>query len=334
MNFLFSKPEGYFLGEHRTIFFTKITSILALLTGNNYWISSVYFSLLSFFAAWYLTNTIARIFPEYKIAAGIAFLFFPSVVFWSSGVIKESLAMSAMFFLTALFLKRWVKERVSIGLGLIALVCVITVFNLKYYYLAVFIPITVSVLLARLVSEKFGLERFFSQVLIFAGLLAFGFLAVTFLHPNFTPSRLLEIIVFNNQLFMEVCAPDDVIHFYNLEPTWLSMLCNAPWAFISGIFRPFVWEANTIFKFITGVENLALLVLTIFSLRYIKHIAYSPHRLLMVACILYCMVLSILLALSTPNFGTLARYGVVYLPVVALLVFNHPWSIRIFSRFF
>jgi len=103
LNFLFSKQDGYYLGEHRTIFYTKITSVLALATGNNYWITSIFFSLLSFFSAWYLSNTIARLFPEYKIAACIAFLFFPSLVFWSSGIIKESLAMAAMFFLAALF---------------------------------------------------------------------------------------------------------------------------------------------------------------------------------------------------------------------------------------
>jgi len=334
LSFLFSEREGYFLGEHRTIFYTKVISILALLTGNNYWITSIYFSLLSFFAAWYLSNTIARLLPEYKIAACIAFLFFPSVVFWSSGVIKETLAMAAMFFLTALFLKLWVKERVLILSILLAVVCGITVFNLKYYYLAAFIPITVSVLAARALNEKFNIESSLKQFLLFTGVLICGFLAITFLHPNFSPSRILEVVVFNNKVFMDVCAPDDVIHFYNLEPTWASMLINAPWAFVSGLFRPFVWEANTIFKFITGVENLVLLILTIFAIPYLKRIIRSPHRLLIIAAILYCAVLSIFLALSTPNFGTLARYGVGYLPFVVLLVFQQPSIAKVFSKLF
>lgn len=333
-NFLFSEQEGYFLGEHRTIFYTKITSVLALLTGNNYWITSIYFSVLSFFAAWYLSNTIARLFPEYKIAACIAFLFFPSVVFWSSGVIKESLAMAAMFFLTTLFLKLWVKERISILLILLSVVCGIIVFNLKYYYLAVFIPVAVSALVARALNEKLDIESSLKQFLLMAGVLICGFLAITFLHPNFSPSRILEVVAFNNKVFMDVCAPDDVIHFYNLEPTWASMLINAPWAFISGLFRPFVWEANTIFKFITGVENLVLLILTIFAIPYLKRIMHSPHRLLILAVILYCAVLSIFLALSTPNFGTLARYGVAYLPFVVLLVFQQPSIAKVFSKLF
>lgn len=334
LNFLFSAQEGYFLGEHRTIFYTKITSVLALLTGNNYWITSVYFSLISFFAAWYVSHTVARIFPEYKAAACIAFLFFPSVVFWSSGIIKESLAMAALFFLTALFLKLWVKERIPILSILLAVICGIIVFNLKYYYLAVFIPVTVSSLIAQRISEKIGIESKGKQILLLTGVLSFGFLAITFLHPNFSPSRILEVVVFSNNVFMDVCTPDDVIHFYKLEPTWASILINAPWAFISGLFRPFVWEANTIFKFITGVENLMLLILTIFAIPYLKSIVHSPHRLLILAVILYCAVLSIFLALSTPNFGTLARYGAGYLPFVALIVFRQPAVAKAFSKLF
>jgi hypothetical protein len=334
ISFLVSKREGYFLGEHRTIFYTKITSVLALITGNNYWIISVYYSLLSFFAAWYLCNMIARLFPDYKIAACIAFLFFPSVVFWSSGIIKESLAMTAMFFLTSVFLKLWVRERISILLILLTVICGVIIFNLKYYYLAAFIPITVSSLIAQRVSEKFEIESLSRQTLLWLCLLVFGFFVVTFLHPNFSPSRILEVVAYNNKVFMEVCTPDDVIHFHDLEPTWSSMLINAPWAFISGLFRPFVWEANTIFKFITGVENLVLLILAIFSLSSLKLVSSSPHRLLILASILYCAVLSIFLALSTPNFGTLARYGAGYLPFAVLLVFHQSFIAKALSKLF
>lgn len=334
LSFIFTAREGYFLGEHRTVFYTKITSFFALITGNNYWITSVYYSVLSFFAAWYLANTIGRIFPACKIAAGIAFLFFPSVVFWSSGIIKESLAMAALFLLTAVLIKLWVRERVSVLLIVMSLVCAIIVFNLKYYYLAAFIPIAAASLIVRWLSNRHGVESPVRQILMWTGLLLFGFVFITFLHPNFSPAKLLHVIVTNNRVFMQVCTPDDVIHFYKLEPTWFSVLMNSPWAFISGIFRPFVWEANTIFKFITGVENFILLILSVSALRFAGNIVHSPNRLLILATILYCAVLSVFLALSTPNFGTLARYSVGFLPFVVLLVFNQPFISRLFSRLF
>lgn len=332
IRFLFSKSEGYFLGEHRTVFYTKVTSVLALITGSNYWLTSAYYSLISFFSAWHLTKTITRVLPEFKVAACIAFLFFPSVVFWSSGVIKESLTMTALFFLTAVFLKIWARERISMVSIVLAVVGAWIIFNLKYYYLAVFIPITASALLARWICGVRKIEIGYQQIALWICLLGGGFFLTTFLHPNFSLNKLLNVIVANNKIFMDACTPDDVIHFYNLQPTWSSMLVNSPWALISGLFRPFVWEANTIFKFITGLENLVLLILAIFSLQYFKRVFTSQYRLLILSTILYCIVLSIFLALSTPNFGTLARYGVGFLPFLVLLVSNQSWIVKPLSK--
>jgi len=333
INILFAKEDGFFLGEYRTVFFSKITSVLALITGNNYWVSSLYYSLLSFFGAWYLSNTIARLFPGIKTAAVLAFLFFPSVVFWSSGIIKESIAMAALFFLAALFLKLWVKERISIISIVVAVLGIIVIFKLKYYYLAAFLPVTLSALIVKRVSGKFNLTKPVYIIGIFIVVLAIGFAVVTLLHPNFSPAKVLHVITFNNKVFMDVCSPEDVIHYYQLGPTWGSMLINAPWALISGLYRPFVWEANTVFKFITGLENLVLLIMTILSLRYVKALFQSSECLLILAVSLYCSILSIFLSLSTPNFGTLARYGAGYLPFFALIVFNQPFVNKWLSRF-
>lgn len=333
INILFAKEHGFFLGEYRTVFFSKITSVLALLTGNNYWVSSLYYSLLSFFGAWYLSNTVARLFPGVKPAAILAFLFFPSVVFWSSGIIKESIAMAALFFLATLFLKLWVRERISIISIVVAVLGIIVIFKLKYYYLAAFLPVTLSALIVKRISEKFKLTKPAYFIGMFIVVLAIGFAAVTLLHPNFSPAKVLHVITFNNKVFMDVCSPEDVIHYYQLEPTWGSMLINAPWALISGLYRPFVWEANTVFKFITGLENLVLLIMTVLSLRYVKDLFRSSECLLILAVLLYCSILSIFLSLSTPNFGTLARYGAGYLPFFALIVFNQPFVNKWLSRF-
>lgn len=332
LSFLFSSTPGYFLGEHRTILLIKITSVFAWLSHYNYWIISMYCSIISFFAAWHLTKTIARLFPSMRVAACIAFLFFPGVVFWSSGLIKESLAMTALFYVTAVFVRLWMRERISIWTIIPIVLAFWLIFNIKYYYLAVFIPTAASALIVRWLTTRIKIARFSVQLLLWMFLLICGLVLITFLHPNFAPQKLLTVIIANNTLFMEVCAPDDVIHFYNPEPTWASMLINSPWALVSGMFRPFVWEANTIFKMVTALQNLVLIVFTVLSLMQLKRLKDSPHRLLIFSVMLYVVVLSVFLALSTPNFGTLTRYNVGYLPFVVLLVMQHPFVNRLVSR--
>jgi hypothetical protein len=99
--------------EPRALFLTKVTRVFNILTGDNYWASALYFSFISFLGAWYLVQTIATYILSVKWATVIAFLFFPSIVFWTSGLLKESLAMGAMFFLAALFLNVWFDRKLS-----------------------------------------------------------------------------------------------------------------------------------------------------------------------------------------------------------------------------
>jgi len=327
LNFLLSDHEGYFPGEDRMYFMIKVTSIFSILAGNNYWIVSCYFSLISFLSAWYLTKVVARYFPDYAIPAIVAFLFFPSCVFWSSGIIKESLAMTALFYLSAEFLQIWFTKKISVIGVLFAILSVWVGWNLKYYYFGLFIPVIFSVWLVTYLKPFLKITNWQEVTLLFL-ILTVGLIGGSFLHPNFSLHRILEVMVSNNQAFLQLSSPNDVIHFYNLEPTWLSLAINSPWAVFSGLFRPFIWEASNVMQVMASLENLLILVLVIFSVRYIPLAIRSEYRLLILGILIYCVVLCAFLSISAPNFGTLARYRVGFLPFFILLIANHPFISR------
>jgi hypothetical protein len=234
VDFVLSSQEGYFQGEARTVFFIKIVSLAALISNNNYWITSLYFSFLSFFSAWWLAKTIARYFPEYALAGVLALLFFPSVVFWSSGIIKESLAMAGLFCVAAFFLNVWMDNKFSLVHIFISIISIILVWNLKYYYVGLFVPVLVAAWLARKVV---GERTFLAQMAVWIGLLLCMCLFAGFIHPNFSVGKILLVIVSNNEALMAASTPEDVIHYYNLQPTWFSVAVNSPWALFSGLFR-------------------------------------------------------------------------------------------------
>src|SRR5688572_17474950 len=84
--------EELFYKQPRAMFLSKITSLFCILTADNYWMISAYFSAISFGAAWLLVKKICLSYKGVELSAIIGFLFFPSLVFWSAGLIKESLA--------------------------------------------------------------------------------------------------------------------------------------------------------------------------------------------------------------------------------------------------
>ena len=335
LNYLWKgQHEGYFQGIERTLFFVKLTSIFALMTNDNYWISSLYFSLLSFLAGWKLTKVIWKRFPEMGIPAVVAILFFPSCVFWTSGIMKESIAMTALFFLSAVFLKFWMKKRVSvmevIGGGL----SIVFVWKLKYYYIGLLAPLLAAAWLTRKIVEWRKISSFSLELGILAVTLSVFLFIGSLVHPNFSLQKIPQVLVSNNQLLMEASSSENVVNYHNLEATWGSIVINSPWALVAGLFRPFIWEADSILKVLTSLENLVLLVLVISSWRLVKNIGGSPHRLLITAVLLYCLLLCVFLAIATPNFGTLVRYRIGFLPFLLLLIINQPFLVRHLAKTF
>jgi hypothetical protein len=134
-------------------------SLFCLITFNNYWITSLYFSFASFCGAWILVKQIIGFSPSAKNVAMASFLFFPSVVFWSSGLIKESLAMASLFFLCSLFVKAWQRKTPGWIEYLFLIVSLWVLWNLKYYYLAVLVPQGFGGRIAVATQRTAGAER-------------------------------------------------------------------------------------------------------------------------------------------------------------------------------
>ena len=311
--------------QPRAMFLSKVTSMFCIVTADNYWMIALYFSAISFFSAWFLVQTINRLFERVQPAAILSFLFFPSVVFWSAGVIKECLAMAALFCLSLIFLKAWKREKLRWIEWLLIVTSLWILWSLKYYYLAIFLPVVLTTLAFQYLLARFTLKSLGSRVLLWFLIFAIPILLMGLLHPNFYYERFMEVVVSSYYEFQAISNPDDLIHYDTLNATPLSLLKNLPWALFSGLFRPFITEASTAFQTFIALENLVLLALTVGALTQLKKLINSQHRVLLFTVVLYSILLCTFLALSTPNFGTLSRYRVGFLPyLVFVLTLENP----------
>lgn len=320
------------LPQPRALFLSKIVSLFCLLTHDQYMAIAWYFSMLSFWSAWHLTTLVSRYWPGAREAAVLALLYWPTVVLWTSGIIKESLAMAALYFLVAASLQVWRQQRISIvTVGLVAFALWV-LWSLKYYYLAVFLPVICTALIMRhLLLPRMSSARTISKVVVWAAVFIVPAVLLSQLHPNFYPRRFLSVITENYEAFRRLSAANDMAHFPSLQPTPASILRHSPAALLTGLFRPWVWEARTLFQVAAAIENVVLAMLIVMSLRHVRTLSASPHRLLVLSIVVYTVLLCVFLTLSTPNFGTLSRYRVGFLPFLVLLVCaDNPGIARIF----
>jgi hypothetical protein len=318
--------------EWRSVFFVKILSLLSLISHNNYWICCSYISLVSFFACWHIHQIVCEWCPQASYTSAFSFLFFPSIIFWSSGIQKESLALSGIYFSTAFLLQFWMSKKASVASWMLLLASLFFVWKLRYFWLAVFLLVSVPTVVAMYLHKKDAPR--WKMILLSILVLAVVPFLVNMIHPNFAPEIFLDILFNNNQALVAISNPDNLIHYYHLEPTWLSLAINSPWALVSGLFRPFVWESQNFLSFLASLENLLLLLFTIASISNARKTFKSESAMLIVSTLIYVFVLCTFLALSTPNFGSLSRYRIGFLPFfVFLITYQNPllvWAHQMF----
>lgn len=345
--------------QPRYLFVAKLISILSMFTKGSYWLTSFYLSLFSFFGLWQLANTLSKQFPATRWAAIAAFLLFPSVVFWSSGVQKESLALGVIGLIIHQFLQAllpsqklstifWAKS------SLMWLVGIAWLWQLKFYYMGGLIPVLLTIALVHWVIQKWWtsitpIVRLRRSLLLYVVFLASLLFLASLSHPKLHLSEFMHVLVLNHNASFNFSSPDDVIHYtrvgggyFNITSSPSSLLYNTPLAFFSGLLRPFIWEVNNKVKLLAGLENLWVMLLLVYAAFFVlrKQVrSYLEQNtqifILLVGTLTYITLLAILLALASPNLGSLSRYKVGFLPLMAYLLhiplsqyFDRWWSKR------
>ncbi len=316
-----------YLNQPRALFFDKLVSVVAILSYQNYWITSVYFSLLSFGGCWKLANALSRCYPRYRVAAAVALLFYPSVAFWSAGILKESVAVAAIAFMV------YQTQRLTAGGNswsrtggrvLSFLVAAWVLWQLKYYYAGVLIASLLSVVLGLQVAKRLPAVATLGAVLmswIGAGAL------LSLLHPLLSIDRLAALLLHKHDTMVLLSDPSFMIHFSSLDGTFASFAMNAPWALFSAMFRPLFGEGSTFLQWMAALENTVLLLLAGGAVAHLPRCKVSPRaRWWVLVSVLYIATLGVMLAFASPNFGSLVRYRVAFLPfLVYFILIGNPW---------
>ncbi len=309
--------EGFaYVSQPRAAFMVKLVAIINLFSNSGYWITSLYFSFFSFIGIYKFSTWLATKFKYGKVAA-LALFVWPGFVFWSSGILKETLAVGLIFWIIPTFFEiqqtKSVKKVIVVFLGLYVL------FLIKYYFAVVLIVtlLLYSISLAVKLDKKSPLQ----QILIWLLMGTIGFVLGGFLHPNLRFENIVGVIIENNKAFSSISSPQSLIAFRAADKDWVWVLINSPKAVFSSLFLPLNLFSGRIFQVLASAENWIILLLTIRGLLMVNRQNFKTNLMLVLAAVSYVMVLAIFLALSTPNLGTLARYKVAFMPIVLVLVF-------------
>ena len=112
------------------------------------------------------------------------------------------------------------------------------------------------------------------------------------------------------------------------DSTIPSMLSKFPIATFSAIFRPLIVESNNIVMFISGLENLILLIFALRVMILVRgygFLSYFFRHHMLTFSLFFAIFFAYSVGLSTSNFGSLVRYKIPSIPffVASLYLIRH-----------
>ena len=151
------------------------------------------------------------------------------------------------------------------------------------------------------------------------------------IHPSLNLASIMDEVASNTAMGVRDSNEGNYIEYIQNDNSLLFFVINAPKALIYGLFGPFIWESKNLPMLYIGFENLLLLIGFLFVLFKIVQMKLKLSALAW-SLIFYIVVLSLFLSLSTPNFGTLTRYKVSYLPFLFILIYGNITFVNEFLR--
>lgn len=309
-------------------FMVMVLSFLNFFTNHNFYLNGLYFSIFCFWGLWQFNRVLYQLSPRFMLPGVMAFLFFPSVVFWSSGIAKEAIYLGSLGWLLAagLRLTHGFATHPWRQVGALTLAAYL-LWKIKFYFAALVFALLLGYGLVIFLTQRYTFfKNIRLKIILFLFLTVVAGLIISGWSEVFNPDYFAAQVIKSHQVIMAKSAGKPVIYFPELKPTFYSLLQHSPAAIYQVLFRPYIGEGNTVFYTVAGLENLILLVLVMLALVKVVQNKFLPFNLGAGALVLYILTLALLIGLSTPNLGSVNRYRVAFLPFLLFLLLQVIFS--------
>lgn len=265
----------------------------------------------------------ANVDTELRWPVAIATLFVPSFVFWSSGLIKEAVAMAG--FGWALYgVHIWINEGRATRGGVLVVAGAVPIVLMKPYIL---FPLLLAAgswyYWAR--SLKRGRVRVRPARLVIAGALGVGGIVLLgHYFPEYAPDTLGTRTYELQQIGRGMRGGSSYTLGGEMPATLAGQLAYAPVALLTALFRPVIFEARNSLMLANAVETTVLtllLVRVLFTRKLGKVRRQIMDDPFLVFCAVFVVAFGIAVGLASTNLGTLSRYRSPILPFFALMLF-------------
>lgn len=317
----------------------RTAAILNIFGLNSYYSTTVIFAFLSYLGVWHFFLVFAKRYPKIEKQLAYAIFFVPSVFFWGSGIMKDSLVigyLGMMLYAIDKFQEkgafRWAWLLLMIYFGSV-------IFSVKAYVIMALAP---ALIIWVILNFKDKIRNSIVRSILVPFLLIasiFGIAGAINILGQYQSKYSIDN-------FMKTAHGMQTWHYqeganfggehgrgssYSLgdyEPTLIGTIQQFPAAVNVTLFRPYFWEVKNVAMLAGAIESFAVLLFSIFIFiglgffRVLKLLIKDPFLLMAVA---FALFFAFAVGFTSYNFGALVRYKTPCIPfyLCALLILNY-----------
>ena len=325
----FGMDFPHYFKDPQSFTVVRITSPLLFLSGFSFFATTLIFAWLSYSGIWRLFLLLNELFPNMEKKFAIAVLYMPSLLFWGSAILKDTVTFSAACWFTYAIYMFFIKREKRKTFFAVLIFAAYIILSIKPYILIALMPgTTIWILFSRIGR----IDNAFIRVLISPAIIVVGLGIVSTLMGALSENlgdfgsvdkALDKAIVTQKDLTREAYGKNS-FDIGEIDPSIGGLIRKFPVSVMYGLYGPFLWNASNPVMLLSALENTFLLLFTIKVLltggifSFFRRIFNQPF---LIFCFVFAIFFSFALGLTTANFGALVRYKIPVIPFFLSLLY-------------
>ncbi|HRG51207.1 MAG TPA: hypothetical protein PLL00_00105 [Bacteroidia bacterium] len=323
-----------------SLFVSRLVVPLYFLSFKSFMVMSMLLSWVCYSGVWRLFVLFTNQFRELEKQFAIAFLFIPSVVFWGSGLLKDSITLAAVGWYTCHFYYFFIERKYSLKSAACIFISSFLLISIKPYIFFAVLPGSLIWLsndrLSKVKSRM--LKTLVAPLFISIGVIISFFLLSQMgdVLGLYAIDKIMDRAVVVNLDQQQGYYGGNSFDIGHFEATPLSMLGKAHLAIAATLFRPYLWDVRNSVMLMSALENTYILFLTAFLLIRLKFLGFFlliGKNPLLLFSILFSLFFAFSVGIATSNFGSLVRLKIPCIPffVASLFVLKYFYDQKVNS---
>ncbi|HEX8515663.1 MAG TPA: hypothetical protein VF868_05640 [Bacteroidia bacterium] len=336
----FDSGTGYpvYWKDGKALFVARLFVPLYFISCGSFIVMSLVLSWICYTGIWRMFLLFNEQFPNMEKQFAIAFLFMPSVFFWGSGLLKDTITLSAVGWYTYHFYFFFIKKKYKLSSAAFIFISAYLLIAIKPYILFALLPGSIIWLsnerLKRVQSKV--LRSLAAPFFISIGV-GLGFLILSQMGEVlgvYSIDNVLDKAVESNLDQKQAYYGGNSFDIGDFDATLTGVMSKAHLAIAATLFRPYLWDAKNPVMVISALENTYILLLTLFLLIRLKFFGFFDlvgKNPLLLFSILFSVFFAFSVGLATSNFGSLVRLKIPCIPfyIASLFVLKYFYDQRV-----